>query len=135
MEHRTQKLWTTKMYIKYIKNQTRTREATRLEGIKNDWCLCQASKSTFDLVYDLDLWPPDPKVDCFMLFSRVPPVPICIKVISLICLPNIVFPSLVTDEQTNGLTDNLRTMSLPCSQTGLAVALFTYYFFYYTVIS
>jgi len=86
-----------KMYIKYIKNQTRTRKATRLKGIKNDWCLRQASKSTFDLVYDLDLWPPDPQSGLFYAFSHGPLVLICIKVISLICLQNIVFPSLVTD--------------------------------------
>jgi len=63
-----------------------------------------------------------PKVDCFMPFPRGPLVLICIKVISLICLQNIVFPSLVTDEQTNGQLEN--NASVPCSQSGLAVALY-----------
>ena len=79
--------------------------------------------------WSLTPWPPKWIVLC--LFPRGPLVLICIKVISLICLQNIVFPSLVTDEQLNGWTDNLRTMPLPCSQTGLAVALFTCYFLSY----
>jgi len=61
----------------------------------------QPSTLYMTLIFDLLT----PKVDCFMLFPRVPLVPICIKVISLICLQNIVFPSLVTDEQTNGRRD------------------------------
>jgi len=69
-----------------------TRKATRYKGVTNAirhaLNLCLAS-------CDLDLWPPDPEVDCFMPLPRGPFVPIGIK----FCFQNIVLSTSITDER------------------------------------
>ena len=66
------------------------------------WMMCHVYKPLSSASCDLDLWPPDPTVDCFMCLPHGPLVPVCIKVSTL--LKNM-FTILVTDK----LTDNPRT--------------------------